>query len=402
MKSLFQWDTVFTCLLIFATTTALYYVPMNFDFLNPLKQALGDFDITDGAQARFRDDWQNSVDTNIVLVNISTQDRAGIAHMVERISNESPRVIGIDAMFRRPKDPELDSALAQALRGCPALVLGTKIVYNERSDKFDSCEKQLEVFAQSARSTGFFNMVSDDEAAFRTVRDFSPSEVVGADTVLNFAVAVAKLYDPVKAARLLDRQQKTEAIYFHGNVNSFYSLDADQVLDDSVDISVVHDKAVLMGYIDSRLDSVPSSLEDVFFTPMNKNYAGRAFPDMYGVVIHANVLSQILHGEFINVMPFWQALILGFIMCVCTVACFNWFEERLANWYDTLTILMFLVQSLFLTFVHILIFTSLHYKLNITISLAALALTPTMHEIYHDTIKPLFWNALHTLKRKSK
>ena len=117
MKSLFQWDTLFTCLLIFATTAALYYIPTNFDFLNPLKQAIGDFDITDAAQAQFRDDSQNTVDTNIVLVNISTQNRAGIARMVNRLNAAHPRVLGIDAMFRNPKDEELDSALVQAFRG---------------------------------------------------------------------------------------------------------------------------------------------------------------------------------------------------------------------------------------------------------------------------------------------
>ncbi len=401
MKALFQWDTFFACLLIFATTTGLYYIPTNFDFLNPLKQALGDFDITDAAQSRFRDETQSTVDTSIVLVNLSTVDRASIAHMLRRIAAEKPAVIGIDAMFRRPKNADTDSTLAAAMHECPNLVLGCKLLYNDSTQSFDDTERQLELFAKKATSQGFYNVITDDEKSFRTVREFSPFELVKNDTVLNFAVAVAKLYKPECVEQLITRDNSTEFIHYRGATQSFYALDVDQVLDDSADISLMRNKIVLMGYIDTRIDTVPRTLEDAFFTPLNPNYAGRTFPDMYGVVIHANVVSQLLHATYINEMPLALGILIGFILCVSTVACFNVFEERYPDWYDAFTIATFLVQSISITFLHIVVYNRFHYKLNMTISLAALALTPTVHELYHNSVKPLFWKAVNKLKRKT-
>ncbi len=400
MRAFLNWDTFFTCLLIFATTTALYYIPTNFDFLNPIKQAIGDFDITDMAQSRFRDNDAIAIDTSIVLVNLSTLNRAGIADMVDKLNAAGPAVIGIDAMFRKPKSPDADSSLAQAFRRVPHLVLGCKIDYDDSVQAFDSVETQCDVFARCAERTGFYNVISDDDKSFRTVRNFSPKEMVNTDTVLNFAAAVCQAYDATSTMRLLSRNNSTEQIYFRGGTQDFYNLDAEQVLDSSADLSFIRNKIVLIGFIGERIDTVPHSLEDVFFTPLNSNYAGRAFPDMYGVVIHANVVSQILHRQYINEMPLWLALLLSFVMCVSTVACFNIIEEHLPFWYDALTIAIFLLQSLALTFLHIVVFNNLHYKLNITVSLAALALTPTLHEIYHNSIKPLFWKAVGKFRRK--
>ncbi len=401
MKFFITWDSFFTCLLIFAATTGLFYIPQNLDFLNPLKQALGDFDVTDIAQSRMRDDNASAIDTNIVLVNLSTQSRAGIAHMLHRLAEQKPSVLGIDAKFSKPKDPTTDSMLVQAMSEIPRLVLGSKINFNDSLKVFDSEDQSNSMFNKYSKVNCFFNMISDQEKSFRTVREFSPFELVNKDTVYNFATAVAGVHNPRSLTTLMRRSNSTESIRFRGNISSFFCLDASQVLDDEEDISIVRDKIVLMGFMDNEIDTMPRTLEDSFFTPLNTNYAGRTFPDMYGVVVHANVVSQLLHEEYINVMPLWLGLSISFVLCVLTVGMFNIFEEKAPNWYDALTILTFLIQSVGITFLHVLCFNSLHYKMNITVTLAILALTPTVHELYHNSVKPLFWKALNFFRKKN-
>jgi hypothetical protein len=56
MKYLKRLDTYMICLHVFIAIFALYFIPSNFSFLDPLQQAIGDFDITDMAQSKFRDD----------------------------------------------------------------------------------------------------------------------------------------------------------------------------------------------------------------------------------------------------------------------------------------------------------------------------------------------------------
>jgi CHASE2 domain-containing sensor protein len=121
---------------------------------------------------------------------------------------------------------------------------------------------------------------------------------------------------------------------------------------------------------------------------------------MYGVVIHANVISQILQSRFVNVMGFSLSIVISMFLSVVNVGLFNYFEERTPNWYDALTILIFLIQSVVLTFLLVVIFNRYHYKMNLTLTLGILALTPTVHDIYHNSVKPLFLKAVHKIRRK--
>lgn len=400
MKYLFQLDTLITCLLVFGVAWGLFYVPTNFDFFSPLKQAIGDFDITDMAQSKFRDEERNTVDTTIVLVNIGSLQRDKIGAMLERISREHPKVIGIDAMFRREKTAELDTPLARAISGAGNVIMGLDLQYNDSSNSFTAIESSHPTFSGKAAGWGFVNFITDEEKAFRTVREFSPSEKVGDSTVLGFPVAIAQKYNADAVRELLTRENNTEVINFRGNYSSFYAFDTDQILDSSADLSVMNNTIVLMGYLGEHMDTTVVSLEDVFFTPMNKRYAGKTFPDMYGVVVHANVISQILHKNYINVMPTMLTAILSIVVCLLNIAIFNAFEERNSKWYDTFTIVSILLQSIFCTFAIVFVFHNYEYKMNLTLTLATLALTPTMHEIYHNTIKPLVLEGWARLRRR--
>ncbi|MBL7998400.1 MAG: CHASE2 domain-containing protein [Candidatus Kapabacteria bacterium] len=391
LRSFIRLDVAISCALVFATAYGLFYVPLNFDFLSPLKQAIGDFDITDIAQSKLRDDDALTVDTSIVLVNIGSLGRGDVAQMIERIAAEQPRVIGVDAFFRNPKEHESDSLLAAAIRNAGNVVLVSKILYNDSLETFTGVEYSNPMFTPSA--TGYANFITDQEHSYRTVREFTLGETVNGSYSPSFPAALARSIAPAAVDSFMVRGNSTEMIRFRGNADKFYLFDHSQILDPESDLSVLNGKIIVMGYMGEEISSEPLSLEDVFFTPINERYAGKSFPDMYGVTVHANIISQIIHRRYINIMPFWMTVIASIMLCYLNIVVFDWLAERESKWYDTYTIVTILAQTLGLTYVMVIIFHLYHYKLNITLILAVLALTPTVHEIYHNTIKPLVMEA---------
>jgi len=383
----------------------LFYVPNNFDIFNPLKLALGDFDMTDMAQSQYRNDSEITVDTNIILVNIGSLERDYIASMLSLISAQQPKVIGIDAFFRKDKTPELDTPLVQAIKDAGNVVLGCELHYNSDKEQWDTIIQSNSKFTSHQNSDGFVNVISNQDVAFRTVREFSPIEKLGDSSIQNFSVKIAGKFSPQAVRTLLNRKNPFESIYYRGNYNKFYVFDSDQIFDLNSDLSIFKDKIVLMGYMGERIDTTVKSLDDVFFTPLNERYAGKTFPDMYGVMIHANVISQILHGTYINVMPKSVAILMSILLVLVNITIFNILTASNSRWYDTYTIISILLQTLLIMYCMINVFHLFRYKMNITLTLASLALTPTMHEIYLNTIKPILSEAYQryiTRKRNKK
>ncbi len=75
--------------------------------------------------------------------------------------------------------------------------------------------------------------------------------------------------------------------------------------------SNIKDKIVLFG----GFSTTNRFTEDLKFSPMNANYSGRSNPDMYGIVIHANIINMLLDGKLIyNIPVFWNALL---VLLVC-------------------------------------------------------------------------------------
>ena len=68
-----------------------------FTAFDSVGQALKDFELTNYAFSRLRETPQ--VDERIVLVNIGTLDRRGLAQEIEAINKYKPRVIGIDVLL---------------------------------------------------------------------------------------------------------------------------------------------------------------------------------------------------------------------------------------------------------------------------------------------------------------
>lgn len=169
----------------------------------------------------------------------------------------------------------------------------------------------------------------------------------------------------------------------------FYTLDIEDLYTENFVPEVIKDKIVIMGFLGEQLGD--PSWSDKFYTPLNKKLAGKANPDMFGVVVHANIVSMILSEDYIEQMADWQIYAMAFLICVLNVALFSIIHTRFPLWYDGITKLLQLIQLLLYTVLMVVIFSAYHFKLNITITLAAVALVGDAFEIYMSVIKNLLY-----------
>jgi CHASE2 domain-containing sensor protein len=386
MKKFFALKPIAITLLVFIIMFGLSFIPVNCGFLSPLSNALGDFDVYDIVYSRLLE--EQTVDTNIVLVNIGSLSRRELADQINVLNKFQPAVIGIDALFESPKDPQTDSLLAASLSNCRHLVMVDKLDdFNEDTKLYGSLHSSLISFSRYS-SGGFANLPNDDAVNFRTIREFRPKEKVKDSVALSFSAKISGIYKQDALKNLLARNNYNEIINYRGNYNRFYFIDTYQYADPSADFSFIKDKIVLMGYMGPDINT--KTLEDVFFTPLNERYAGKSFPDMYGIVIHANIVSMILNGNYVNLMPTWISILLAVIICFLNVKMLMYICSRWKDWFSGLTKLFIFIFTILNLFLSLEILHYLNYRINLTVALIAIVLGNTAMEIYDNYINKIF------------
>ncbi|OGU28609.1 MAG: hypothetical protein A2057_17125 [Ignavibacteria bacterium GWA2_35_9] len=397
MKRFVSLKDVIITSVIFIFMLGLSFIPVNCKFLSPIATALGDFDVYDIAYSKLLE--TQPVDTNIVLVNIGNLDRGELADLISVLNKCQPAVVGIDVFFNVEKDPASDSLLSSSLAGCRSLVMVSKLdQYDEETKNYRNLHLSIPLFSRYAE-TGFANLPNDDEESFRTIRDFRPTAKNNHSTVPAFAVKIAGFYKPASLHTLFERQKELEKINFRGNYNCFYFIDTYQYFEPEADFSFIKNKIVLLGYMGPDLNT--KSLEDIFFTPLNERYAGKSFPDMYGVVVHANIVSMIINGSFVNVMPSWLSSLLAVIITFFNVKVLLYLKSRYKDWFSGLTKIFILIYTILNLFLSVEILHYLNYRISLTTAMIAIVLTNTSIEFYHNYLIKL-QNKITKLVRKNE
>ena len=369
-----------------------------FDVFDPIGEAFGDMEVTDVVFSQLRDDPVG--DDRIVLVNIGTLGRAEIGMMLQIVSQHKPAVIGIDSFFYYPKEDSLgDQMLMEGMASVENLVLASKMLLSE-DGKSDSMAYSWEAFNQFATETAFVNLITDadDQEDLKMCRTFLPKYEVNGDMKHAFAVKMASFFDADKAANFLERQNEAEVINYRGNVldygatkfgTKYYALDVPDVFNENFVPEMIEGKIVMFCYLGKYLGD-RESLEDKFYTPLNKKYIGRAFPDMYGGVVHANAISMILNEDYIDAMSENQGIALAIILCFLNVALFSLVYRKLPKWYDGITKLFQLLEIAVLVYLMIYILDKSLFKLELGLALGAVALAGDSLEVYYGVVKNMF------------
>jgi CHASE2 domain-containing sensor protein len=363
------------------------------------------------------------VDQRVVLVNIGSLSRREIAQQIYMINQYKPRVIGIDSYFNCEgllRDsincPALldtlgNLLLEDAIKQAGNVVLVSKLLQKTATsqdenaiDVYDSIEYSDLSFSMHARH-GYANLVTDPPAVYqedvKQCRSFIPRYEVNGEEQLAFAVQLCMMYDPEKTRRFLARDKEEEIINFRGNVEMqdvrlktlrtkeiattrypqmFFAIDVDQLANGEFTPDLFEDKIVIMGFLGEYFGD--PSWNDKYFTPLNKKVAGRANPDMFGVVIHANIATMILNEDYVDELAEWQQVAIAIIVCFFTVSLFIIIDDRFPMWFDTLSVMIQVVQILITSGLIVFAFASWSLKLELGLTLGASALVGPCYDIY--------------------
>lgn len=406
MKKRLLIDSAFGTVFIFFLIWLIYNVSALgvFEVFDPIGDALSDVEFTDVVFSQLRE--EPKVDPNVVVINFADLSRGEIAAQIEILSKYNPKVIGIDALFYNPKPDTLgDLLFSQAIQNAGNVVLVSKLVaYNQETQNFDSVQLSHPMFSDYAENA-YANLLTDNDASsqdmFKITRSFVPRKYLKGNTdnrEVAFGVKLAEKYAPEKAERFLKRKLEAEIINYRGNIlnpfqqldfgGKFIALDWDQVLMEDFDPSVIEGNIVLMGYLGSNF--LDTSWDDKFYTPLNKKYAGKANPDMYGVVIHANIVSMIINEDYIGKLPDWLEHMIGVFLTFLNIVFFSLIYRRIPKWYDGTTKVIQLIELLLFLFLIIMIFHWFNLKLNITLGMAGIALAGDGLEVFYGVIMNIF------------
>jgi len=135
-----------------------------------------------------------------------------------------------------------------------------------------------------------------------------------------------------------------------------------------------------MGFLGSYFGD--QSWSDKYFTPLNKKVAGRANPDMFGVVVHANIIAMILNEDYVDELAGWQQIAIAILICFLTVGLFIKIDTHLPMWFDTLSVTIQIVQILTISGLIVYAFAKWSLVLELTLTLAASALVGPCYDIY--------------------
>ncbi len=405
-------DGVFATLFIYLFMYLVSLIPAFgiFDAFDAVGQALEDMEMTDVAFSKLREPLPP--DTTIVLVNIGNLPRAGIAEQIRIVDKYNPGVIGLDSFFKGYLDDTLGTlSLAGAITEAKA-----KVVMVGRIEQTDSLAKihlGEEIYDHMYTSDSIFignthvamaNL--DSDAAFqddvKICRRFPPKRTLtSGETYMAFAVKIAELYKPGITEELFKRNNDFEIINYRGDfvnffeedkfATRFYALDWDQVLNEDFVPGLLKDKIVILGFLGAQFGA--PEWEDRLFTPLNPKIAGRANPDMFGPVIHANIVSMILNRDYVDSFSRAVEIILGVLLCYLNVLLFSYVYRTSGVWYDGVSKLIQVTEVILILFFIIQIFSSFSFKLELTYGLIALALAGDLLEIYFGVVKNLYTRA---------
>lgn len=393
-------DTILCSLFIFGimglfASVTLFKV---FDLFDPIGDMFSDFELTDIVFSQLQED--PIADERIVMVNIGNLQREGIARQIEIINQYEPKIIGLDVMLDAPKEWPEDSALTRVLSETPNIVIGEKLVgFNEQTGEFEMTIKPEEHIVQEAR-LGYVNLITNAEVQedLKMCREFTPSEIVQGETRYAFPVRLAYAYDSVKTEKFLARDNDIETVNYKGNIISFssanygmkyFALDVYDVFDQNFTADLFKDKIVIMCFMGEYIGDTETT-EDFYFTPMNENYVGKAKNDMFGGVIHANIISQILDEDPIDQMSKNTEIVLAILFCLFNVFLFKIVYGAMPKWYDGITKIFQLFEVLVLATLMIYLLLIYNYKADFTLAMIVIALSGDSLEVYHGVVKNLF------------
>ncbi len=348
-----------TCLVYFIIWLFYSIISTSFEPFNFISKTIEETQLTDLYFSKLSN---NEVDTNIVLVNIGSLTRPGIALLVDKISRCNPKAIALDIFFSKEADTAGTAHLKSVISDARSKLIMTAF-YLEDS----ACLDPQYIYFPGI-DYGHSNFITNEERTL-PVRSFYPSYKLKSEEIYSFAAETARKVYPEKFDQFVSRHDHLELINYKGDEHAFRNFSYEEILamPDNV-TTMLYDKIIIVGFLRAQNCDL-EDMNDMFFTPVNKNIAGRSFPDMCGAVINANILSMILSEQYILQIPSWIVFIISFIIIYLHIMLFLYFASITPIWYFpaskflqlvSVTIILLLV---FILFKHTMILFTTKYLL---------------------------------------
>jgi CHASE2 domain-containing sensor protein len=388
--------------MVFSVIMLVDYVARNNRILHFFEETLLDFNITDLAFSLIKENKPPV--TDVVLVNMGDLTRDEMAHQINIINRYKPKVIGINLIFKHLPQPEPygDSLLAEAIKNSENIVLLSSFV-GQKVEKdgywvWDKLETSLPMFSKYA-DTGFGPILSDSlpqAEQFVTWREIAKkSKTKSGDFEKPFALKIVEKYNPEAAKKFIERPNAEEIINFYGNLEKYTKLDKENVFDTAFTEETIKDKIVLFGYLgDSYTHTFWDG--DKFYTPMNAKQIGRAEPDMYSTLVHANIITMMLTADYIDVVPNYVGILVAILVCYFNIAVFSFVSThyKWGLWYDPITKTIQLVEMVAIVYAIIVYFFSENnIKVDFTLAIFVILLSGDLTEIFLSVVYNAFRRA---------
>ncbi len=368
-------EYLFLNLFIFGCISLLSAVFLNISIFDPFAEAFHDFSLTDlyYTKVKNRDTIYKGP---VLLVNVEDKDRTQIAFLLQKIQEGQPKTVALDIIFKQRINGQ-DSLLKQQFQK------HGNYVFSYIAD-FENDKTAVHTDSFFTKQQGGYVNMFGNNPEYATIRDYHPFYKSRAA----FTSAIIQHYNDFLYKKLSARKNRKTEIHYSGNLNNFTYYNYDEVMDPQFDATAFKDKIVLLGYLGiPRVNAANRTDEDKLFTPLNSHLSGRSYPDMYGCVIHANILQMILQNDYIKVVPQWGVYLLSFLMLwlILPFMCRLFFKGDL--WFNSAGTLIQLLGSLLIVFLSILIYRYLHVRFDPGLLTAGLVLMPTLINLYEAFLK---------------
>ncbi len=388
----FSWDHIFSTILLFLILI-IFYLIFELKFLGPMKNSLFDFRLSDIIDSQIIPRENELVDTNMIIINSTINgiplSNLGLARILVKLSEYNPKVIGIKTTIKKSNNSNLDNKLSFLLQKIPNIICSFKFDnYNEDTDEFDGIISSDKYFTENI-DKGYenFNKIKDER--FTTIRQFMPKIINKEKEYKSFALKIVEKYDKNSAKKLMNRNNKTEFIKYKGHYH-FARIEPLELLKGNISPDMIENKIVLIGRISTK-NTLDSNMifDDVYFSPLNKIYTGKAFPDMYGTIIQANIISMILNNNYIDTMPFTLKVVITVFIVYLNMVIFTFIIIKNKKWYEIFSLIIFVIESIGLLFLSIISFVYFRYDIDFTLTIFAIALSILTFEMYNSSLRPL-------------
>ncbi|MBK8670762.1 MAG: CHASE2 domain-containing protein [Saprospiraceae bacterium] len=378
-----------------------HHLPFNQIFIDPFAEAIKNHDITDVAISRFRNHKDPALyDDRVVVINTGITDRSKVAQTIKYLGSRDVGAIGLDLVFDTFYQHKADTLLASAFKSAPNLVLGYSFM--ESNGKYYSMPDLVsDPFFCKGTSQGYVNLATNDGF---TVRAFEPFHAINGKNEKSFAVALVEKIDSTVENDLMERNHTKEWINFRrkqpGTANEIFPVNKDkvtqysliqidQLLKDTASYSKQFwlNKVVLLGFCGENEKSL--SMKDRYFTPLNEQYSGKSYPDMHGVVIHANVISMLLDRKFdmISEVPEIWIYLFSFLIFFINFFVFKRLLKKRLFFLVPLVRVIQILQFILLFSICIYLLVHFNIKLGFITIITAVILSFELFEFYEHKLE---------------